>query len=166
MLKVAADNGSQETCPCDNVSEFGGCTNSSGLGAALLLGGTTSISADDLDFLVVQAAANQTCVVFSGDNIHRRPLGDGIRCAGDNAIRLVMGTTDNAGNFATGPGLIALENGGLSAILTNKKPEGLAGGGYYLIDPLGNLVMYFAPDIVPGDMVDDIKRLLKLSRIG
>ena len=63
-------------------------------------------------------------------------------------------------------GLIALENGGLSAFLTEKKPEGLADGGYYLIDPLGNLVMYFPPDVVPGDMVDDIKRLLKLSRIG
>ena len=63
-------------------------------------------------------------------------------------------------------GLVALENGGLSALLANKKPEGLAAGGYYLIDPLGNLVMYFPPDIVPGDMVDDLKRLLKLSRIG
>ena len=39
-------------------------------------------------------------------------------------------------------------------------------GGYYLVDPHGNLVMYFGPDIDPRDMVDDIKRLLKLSRIG
>jgi hypothetical protein len=35
-----------------------------------------------------------------------------------------------------------------------------------LIDPLGNLVMYFQPDLDPSQMVDDIKRLLKLSRIG
>lgn len=63
-------------------------------------------------------------------------------------------------------GLVALKDGGLSALLSNKKPAGLADGGYYLVDPHGNLVMYFPPDIVPGDMVDDIKRLLKLSRIG
>ena len=38
--------------------------------------------------------------------------------------------------------------------------------GFFLIDPLGNLVMYFAPHIDPRDMVDDIKHLLELSQIG
>ena len=32
------------------------------------------------------------------------------------------------------------------------------------MDPLGNLVMYFEPEIDPSDMVEDIKRLLKLSQ--
>jgi len=63
-------------------------------------------------------------------------------------------------------GLIALRDEGLSALLNNKKPAELSAGGYFLMDPLGNLVMYFEPEIDPRDMVGDIKRLLKLSRIG
>lgn len=63
-------------------------------------------------------------------------------------------------------GLLALADEPLSELLSNKKPTELDDGGYYLVDPLGNLVLYFAPDIDPGDMVDDIKRLLRLSRIG
>jgi hypothetical protein len=63
-------------------------------------------------------------------------------------------------------GLISMRDAALSTLLNNKKPDGLAAGGYYLLDPLGNLVMYFRPDIEPVDMVEDIKRLLKLSRIG
>jgi hypothetical protein len=63
-------------------------------------------------------------------------------------------------------GLISLQDQRLSEQLKQKKPEALTAGGYFLIDPLANLVMYFPPDIDPGDMVDDIKRLLKLSRIG
>jgi hypothetical protein len=63
-------------------------------------------------------------------------------------------------------GLITLQDAALRSVLDNKKPETLADGGYFLIDPHGNLVLYFEPDINPRDMVDDIKRLLKLSRIG
>lgn len=63
-------------------------------------------------------------------------------------------------------GLITLQDAALRAVLDNKKPGTLDAGGYYLIDPHGNLVLYFSPDINPRDMVDDIKRLLKLSRIG
>jgi cytochrome oxidase Cu insertion factor (SCO1/SenC/PrrC family) len=63
-------------------------------------------------------------------------------------------------------GLITLQDPALRAVLDNKKPGELATGGFYLIDPHGNLVLYFSPDINPRDMVDDIKRLLKLSRIG
>ena len=64
------------------------------------------------------------------------------------------------------PGLITIEDSKLDALLNNKRPAALPAGGYYLIDPLGNLVMYFRPDIDPANMVDDIKHLLKLSRIG
>ncbi len=63
-------------------------------------------------------------------------------------------------------GLISFSDDELSKLLKQKKPSELAAGGYYLIDPHGNLVMYFHPGIRPGDMIDDIKRLLKLSRIG
>jgi hypothetical protein len=63
-------------------------------------------------------------------------------------------------------GLVSLQDTALSAVLDDKKPASLPEGGFYLIDPHGNLVMYFSPDIEPRDMVDDIKRLLKLSRIG
>jgi cytochrome oxidase Cu insertion factor (SCO1/SenC/PrrC family) len=63
-------------------------------------------------------------------------------------------------------GLITLQDGNLEELLYNKKPRDLDAGGYYLIDPLGNLVMYFRPDIDPGAMVEDIKHLLELSRIG
>ncbi len=63
-------------------------------------------------------------------------------------------------------GLITLRDIDLSALLNNKKPATLSAGGYFLMDPLGNLVMYFDPEINPSDMVEDIRRLLKLSRIG
>ena len=63
-------------------------------------------------------------------------------------------------------GLITLQDSGLNDLLYSKKPEDLEAGGYYLVDPLGNLVIYFEPHIEPDAMVEDIKHLLKLSRIG
>jgi cytochrome oxidase Cu insertion factor (SCO1/SenC/PrrC family) len=63
-------------------------------------------------------------------------------------------------------GLVTIEDGSLTRLLNNKKPADLPANGYYLVDPLGNLVMYFRLDLDPSAMVDDIKRLLKLSRIG
>jgi cytochrome oxidase Cu insertion factor (SCO1/SenC/PrrC family) len=63
-------------------------------------------------------------------------------------------------------GLITLTDNRLSGLLENKRPAELAAGGFFLVDPLGNLVMYFRPDIDPGDMVEDIEHLLELSRIG
>ena len=64
------------------------------------------------------------------------------------------------------PGLVAIQDGRLFELLDQKRPVNIPAGGYFLIDPLGNLVMYFRPDLDPADMVDDIKRLLRLSRIG
>ena len=36
----------------------------------------------------------------------------------------------------------------------------------YLIDPLGNLMMSYAPDSNPKGMLQDLKRLLGLSQVG
>ena len=63
-------------------------------------------------------------------------------------------------------GLITMTDKGLGELLHKKIPTGLEAGGIFLIDPLGNLVMYFGPDLNPSNMVDDIKHLLRLSRIG
>ena len=63
-------------------------------------------------------------------------------------------------------GLVALQDDDLNALLDSARPADLAAGGYYLVDPLGNLVMYFRPDIDPQAMVEDLKHLLELSRIG
>jgi hypothetical protein len=36
----------------------------------------------------------------------------------------------------------------------------------YVIDPLGNLMMFYPPDAAPKGMLEDMKRLLRLSSIG
>ncbi len=36
----------------------------------------------------------------------------------------------------------------------------------YVIDPFGNVMMRFKPDLDPGKMLKDLKHLLKVSRIG
>ena len=36
----------------------------------------------------------------------------------------------------------------------------------YLIDPLGYLMMYYAPEAEPKGMLKDLKKLLKYSRFG
>jgi hypothetical protein len=64
------------------------------------------------------------------------------------------------------PGLQVIVDPGFGDLLAARRPQRLPAGGFFLVDPLGNLVMYFPPDIDPGDMVDDIQHLLDLSRIG
>ena len=39
-------------------------------------------------------------------------------------------------------------------------------GNIYLVDPLGNLMMYYRPDVDPRDIVQDLRRLLKYSHTG
>jgi cytochrome oxidase Cu insertion factor (SCO1/SenC/PrrC family) len=36
----------------------------------------------------------------------------------------------------------------------------------YLVDPLGNAMMFYAPDAKPKGLLEDMKRLLRLSSIG
>ena len=64
------------------------------------------------------------------------------------------------------PGLITTNDAGLGELLDARRPARSAPGGLYLVDPLGNLVMYFPAALDPGQMVDDIEHLLELSHIG
>lgn len=45
--------------------------------------------------------------------------------------------------------------------LTTTRPDKI-----YILDPLGNVVMYYAADANPKGLLKDLQRLLKLSRIG
>lgn len=63
-------------------------------------------------------------------------------------------------------GLITVQDPALRQLLLDVHPRGESADGYYLVDPLGNLIMYFSIDIEPRDLVDDLEHLLKLSRIG
>ncbi|MDH4049374.1 MAG: hypothetical protein OEW68_05985 [Gammaproteobacteria bacterium] len=63
-------------------------------------------------------------------------------------------------------GLKPVHNRSLAKQLESTLPDNLPRGGFFLIDPLGNLVMYFKSDLDPREMVDDIKHLFDLSRIG
>ena len=64
------------------------------------------------------------------------------------------------------PGLQTINDKGLGDLLEDKRPKTVMPGGIYLLDPLANLVMYFPPDLDPRELVDDVKHLLRLSRIG
>ena len=64
------------------------------------------------------------------------------------------------------PGLTIINDEALTDLLQEKRPKQLMPGGIYLIDPLSNLVMYFPPNLDSREMLDDLKHLLRLSRIG
>jgi cytochrome oxidase Cu insertion factor (SCO1/SenC/PrrC family) len=46
------------------------------------------------------------------------------------------------------------------------KPAAVDSARIYLIDPLGNLMMFYDADATPKGMLEDMKRLLRLSSIG
>lgn len=64
------------------------------------------------------------------------------------------------------PGLKTLYSQSLVQDMEAALPGNTAAGGFFLVDPLGNLVMYFGTDLGPRQIVDDIKHLLELSHIG
>ena len=69
------------------------------------------------------------------------------------------------------PGLITIRAdvaaAPLLALLPGRDTGSTAGAQpVYLIDPLGNLMMSYAPDVKPKGMLQDLKRLLRLSSIG
>jgi len=110
-------DGSGSPCPCANESPPGsqaGCNNSTGTGARLLAGGTSSVGADDLVLDAGDLVPDQPGLCFAGENAVNGgaglPFGDGLRCAGANVVRLSVQIADPSGNASWGPGL-ALQGG-------------------------------------------------------
>lgn len=44
--------------------------------------------------------------------------------------------------------------------------QGRLKAGIYLVDPLGNAMMVFAPETDPRDILKDLKKLLRISKVG
>ncbi len=65
------------------------------------------------------------------------------------------------------PDLIAIRATPATAPLLALLPQdGSAAPRVYLIDPLGNLMMFYGAEVKPKGMLEDLKRLLRLSSIG
>jgi cytochrome oxidase Cu insertion factor (SCO1/SenC/PrrC family) len=79
------------------------------------------------------------------------------------------GCCDLAALREANPDLISVASGApaepLLALLP-VSPGTLNSHRIYLIDPLGNLMMYYAPEAKPKGLLEDMKRLLRLSSIG
>ncbi len=77
------------SCPCDNDASERGCTNSTGYGAFLTALGSTSIAANDLQYVATGLPKDQPALLFAGTASHFPALmfGDGLRCAGGRLRR-------------------------------------------------------------------------------
>ena len=86
--------------------------------------------------------------------------------------RLLLGSDVNlleeVGKNHQDLGLVLNVPGGLNAQLDNLAAEGHAAGpdDAFLIDPLGNLMMVIPVELDPSLLLKDLKKLLKLSRVG
>lgn len=99
--------------------------------------------------------------LWAARQVHTRLGRDAVRV---QRLYLVVGAdgVDDAAYFAT-------EHAGmlLARVASADAAFGvLDQGSTYLIDPLGNLMMRYAPETTPKDLLDDLKRLLRVSRIG
>jgi hypothetical protein len=61
--------------------------------------------------------------------------------------------------------IVAPVNTPAAAALVEQFPDA-ASRRIYIVDPLGNLMMSHAPDAAPKGLLEDLKKLLKLSHIG
>lgn len=87
----------------------------------------------------------------------------------DRVVRILLHGTEPPDNLLEEherSGLQALEDPAARQLLNDLRPRDVETGGFYLLDPLGNVVMYFPADIRPADLVEDLDHLLELSRIG
>jgi hypothetical protein len=99
-------DGSGTACPCSNSGgACGGCANSSGTGATLSVAGTSSLTADSIVLTAEGLLANQPCLFFSGTNQINSgngiSFGDGLRCTGNAAVRIEIGTADSNGSCSS-----------------------------------------------------------------
>ena len=103
-----AGTGSGTGCPCGNGGlPADGCENSGGHGATLISWGLASLANDTLAFGAWNLPPGQPALLFVGSaglggGI---PFGDGLRCVGQEVVRLGVETADSTGYAEWGPGL-------------------------------------------------------------
>ena len=91
--------------PCGNDEPTTGCRNSTGVGAALDPGGSTSLVEDDLTLTGSGMPPNAAVLMFLGPNASNTPFGDGRRCVGSPLYRLGAAQASAAGVLTRGPGI-------------------------------------------------------------
>ncbi|MCB1802541.1 MAG: hypothetical protein KDI82_12690 [Gammaproteobacteria bacterium] len=64
--------------------------------------------------------------------------------------------------------IVAVRDAAAESVLEDFRGTGFAPGGvqYFLVDPLGNLMMYYDLDVPTKGMMRDLQKLLKISQIG
>jgi hypothetical protein len=92
--------------PCGNSYSFGGCANSSGIGAILSGSGSASLSADNLVLETTQMSPGTFALTFRGLTVGITQVrGDGLICVG-GAYRMPPYAT-GSGTGSIGPGISA-----------------------------------------------------------
>ncbi|MCB9916049.1 MAG: hypothetical protein H6828_13045 [Planctomycetes bacterium] len=132
------------SAPCGNEGNAGaGCQNSTGTGGAVLGGSGIALVGSDTVLLSASGLVpNQPGLYFQGNNAINGGLGvifgDGIRCAGQNVIRLGVRVANASGESST-TGITVSVKGGVTAgdlkhyQVWYRDPNGGAGG------PCGNV---------------------------
>ncbi|MCK6447569.1 MAG: hypothetical protein L6Q99_14350 [Planctomycetes bacterium] len=101
-----------EAAPCGNVDNDSGCANSTGVGATLTTGGTSSVGADDLTISVANMPTGVNGIMFMGDAWQLpTPFKDGARCVYGKIFRYPVKNTGVSGSYTYGPGLVAYSTG-------------------------------------------------------
>jgi hypothetical protein len=134
------------------------------------LGETPLVAATADHWAMVYVLADATCGAACEDALYRQRqirlmLGNDM----NRVVRVLLhapGAADTLSLTGEHAGLAAISDPAATRTLANTRPRELAAGGFYLLDPLGNLVMYFPADLSPRELADDLEHLLKLSRIG
>ncbi|MBI4882653.1 MAG: hypothetical protein HY826_01205 [Actinobacteria bacterium] len=97
--------------PCANNDKFGGCKNSTGVGAVLAASGTTSVTSDDLILEARWLPSNVQGIFFMGGWATSTPFGDGQLCISSGGMGLhrfkPVQSTGAGGLITVGPGIVA-----------------------------------------------------------
>ena len=106
VTSLCFGDGSGTACPCGNAGASGeGCANSTGAGAVLSAGGSSSISGDTLVLQVSQGKPGQPVLFFQGINFIAGgsgvTFGDGLRCCGGSIQRLQVRAMNASGTAST-----------------------------------------------------------------
>jgi hypothetical protein len=101
--------------PCTNPDTHGGCRNSTGQGANLVAGGSSSVALDELVLEASRLPSNASTMMFTGMAQANVPMGAGMRVVSGGAAgalkRFGVQPASSAGIRSLGPGIVAATAG-------------------------------------------------------